>query len=51
MLLKIHKLAMGVSILAYMSSEMAKEDEYDAKTDFYSFGIVLYYNFVGSLTE
>ena len=44
-------LTRGVGTLAYMSPEMANEDEYDAKTDVYSFGIVLYYIFVGSLPE
>lgn len=33
----------------FMSPEMAKEEDYDNKTDVYSFGIVLYYIFTGSL--
>ena len=33
----------------YMSPEMLNDDKYDYKTDVYSFGIVVYYIFVGSL--
>lgn len=38
----------GVGTLAYMSPEMLSEEDYDYKTDIYSFGVVLYYIFVGS---
>lgn len=33
----------------FMSPEMMREEEYDNKTDVYSFGIVLYFIFVGEL--
>ena len=33
----------------YMSPEMINDDKYDYKTDVYSFGMVVYYIFVGSL--
>ena len=35
----------------FMSPEMMKEKEYDNKTDVFSFGIVLFYIFVGKLPE
>ncbi|KAK8887744.1 hypothetical protein M9Y10_038798 [Tritrichomonas musculus] len=41
-------LAKGVGTLAYMSPEMQNEDEYDNKTDVYSYGVVLYVLFTGS---
>ena len=39
----------GIGTLAYMSPEMASEEEYSNKTDVYSFGIVLHYIFTGGL--
>lgn len=39
----------GVGTFAYMSPEMLNQEDYDYKTDVYSFGIVLYFLFVGSL--
>ena len=39
------------SSLLYMSPEMANEDNYNEKTDVYSFGIVLHYIFVGNLPK
>lgn len=41
----------GVGTISYMSPEMMNEEEYDNKTDVYSFGIVLYFLFVGSLPD
>lgn len=42
-------LTRGVGTLAYMSPEMLNEENYNNKTDVYSFGIVLFFIFVGSL--
>lgn len=39
----------GVGTLAFMSPEMLNEEDYDEKTDVYSFGIVLFYIFFGNL--
>lgn len=39
----------GVGNELFMSPEMMREEEYDNKTDVYSFGIVLYFIFVGEL--
>ncbi|KAK8839146.1 hypothetical protein M9Y10_027938 [Tritrichomonas musculus] len=44
-----NSLTKGIGTLAYMSPEMAGEEEYTNKTDVYSFGIVLHYIFVGRL--
>lgn len=44
-------LTRGVGTLAYMSPEMINEEDYDFKTDVYSFGIVLYALFVGTLPK
>lgn len=41
----------GVGTLAYMSPEMLNEEEYDNKTDVFSFGVVLYFIFTGSLPK
>lgn len=41
----------GVGTLAYMSPEMLNEEEYDNKTDVYSYGIVLFALFVGRLPK
>ena len=41
----------GVGTLAYMSPEMLNEEEYDYKTDVYSFGIVIYFLFTGNLPK
>ena len=41
----------GVGTLAYMSPEMMNEEHYDYKTDVYSFGIVLYFIFIGKLPK
>lgn len=41
----------GVGTLTYMSPEMLNEEDYDYKTDVYSFGIVVYFLFVGSLPK
>ena len=41
----------GVGTLLYMSPEMLNEEEYDYKTDVYSFGMVLYVMFVGNLPK
>lgn len=35
-------LTKGVGTLAYMSPEMQNEEEYDYKTDVYSFGVLLF---------
>ena len=40
-----------VGTLAYMSPEMASEEEYDSKTDVYSYGVVLFALFTGSLPK
>lgn len=44
-------LTKGIGTLAYMSPEMASEEEYSNKTDVYSFGILLHYIFVGKLPD
>lgn len=41
----------GVGTISYMSPEMMNEDPYDSSTDVYSFGIVLFFIFVGSLPD
>ena len=41
----------GVGTLTYMSPEMLNEEEYDYKTDVYSFGILLYFLFTGNLPK
>ena len=41
----------GVGSENFMSPEMINSDDYDSKTDVYSFGFVLYYIFVGKLPE
>ena len=40
-----------VGTLAYMSPEMLNEEEYDNKTDVFSFGVVLHFIFIGSLPK
>lgn len=42
-------LSRGTEALEFMSPEMIKGDKYDNKTDIYSFGVLLYFLFVGSL--
>lgn len=37
-----NSLTKGVGTFSYMSPEMLKEEEYDSKTDVYSYGIVLF---------
>lgn len=44
-------LTKGIGTLAYMSPEMSNEEEYDNKTDVYSYGIVLYGIFAGRLPK
>ncbi|KAK8888726.1 hypothetical protein M9Y10_033460 [Tritrichomonas musculus] len=44
-------LTKGIGSFAYMSPEMANEEEYDNKTDVYSFGAVLHRIFYGSLPK
>lgn len=44
-------LTKGLGTFAYMSPEMAREENYNFKTDVYSFGIVLYCIFTGKLPE
>ena len=39
----------GIGTLSYMSPEMINEENYDSKTDVYSYGIVLHYLFIGKL--
>ena len=41
----------GIGTLAYMSPEMLNEEEYDCKTDVYSFGVILYFMFFGSIPK
>ena len=41
----------GVGTFAYMSPEMANEEDYDNKTDVYSYGIVLFVVFAGHLPK
>lgn len=41
----------GIGTLSYMSPEMANEEEYDNKTNVYSFGIVLHCIFAGSIPK
>lgn len=41
----------GVGNMHFMSPEMMKEEEYDNKTDVFSFGIVVFYIFVGRLPK
>ena len=42
-------LSRGTEALEFMSPEMIKGDKYDNKTDIYSFGVLLYFLFAGSL--
>ena len=44
-------LTKGIGTLAYMSHEMVSEENYDNKTDVYSYGILLYTLFVGKLPK
>ncbi|KAK8839917.1 hypothetical protein M9Y10_031631 [Tritrichomonas musculus] len=44
-------LTKGIGTLAYMSPEMASEEEYSNKTDVYSFGILLQYILIGKLPD
>ena len=44
-------LTKGIGTLAYMSPEMVNEEEYDNKTDVYSYGVVLFALFTGSLPK
>lgn len=44
-------LTKGIGTFAYMSPEMLNEDDYDYKTDVYSFGVYLYVLFTGSLPK
>ncbi|KAK8871923.1 hypothetical protein M9Y10_007669 [Tritrichomonas musculus] len=41
----------GVGAYEFMSPEMVREEDYDNKTDVYSFGIILYFLFVGNLPK
>ena len=41
----------GVGTLSYMSPEMVNLEDYDYKTDVYSFGVLLYYVFIGHLPK
>ena len=42
-------LTKGIGTLAYMSPEMVNEEEYDSKTDVYSYGVVLFALFTTSV--
>ncbi|KAK8839890.1 hypothetical protein M9Y10_031603 [Tritrichomonas musculus] len=44
-------LTKGIGTFAYMSPEMTNEEEYDNKTDVYSYGIVLFAIFTGHLPK
>ena len=44
-------LTKGIGTLAYMSPEMVNEEDYDNKTDVYSYGIVLFALFTGRLPK
>lgn len=44
-------LTKGVGTLAYMSPEMASEEDYDNKTDVYSYGVLLHVIFSGRLPK
>ena len=44
-------LTKGIGTLSYMSPEMINEEDYDNKTDVYSFGVCLYVIFTGSLPK
>lgn len=46
-----NSLSKGIGTFDYMSPEMANEDDYDNKTDVYSFGIVLHFMFLGYLPK
>ena len=39
----------GIGTLSFMSPEMLNKEDYDFKTDIYSFGVVLY--FIGNLPK
>ena len=41
----------GIGTLAYMSPEMLNEEDYDNKTDVYSFGVILYFIFFGVIPK
>ena len=41
----------GVGTFDFMSPEMLNKEDYDYKTDVYSFGLVLYFIFIGSLPK
>lgn len=41
----------GIGTFAYISPEMLNKENYDCKTDVYSFGILLFYIFVGKLPK
>ena len=41
----------GVGTLAYMSPEMLNKEDYDYKTDVYSFGVFLYVLFTGKIPK
>ena len=44
-------LTKGIGTFAYMSPEMVNEEDYSNKTDVYSFGVILYRIFYGSLPK
>lgn len=44
-------LTRGIGTLAYMSPEMLNEEEYDNKTDVYSYGVILFALFTGNLPK
>lgn len=46
-----YSLTKGVGTLAYMSPEMASEEDYDNKTDVYSYGVLLHVIFSGRLPK
>lgn len=49
--LNSHSMTKGIGTLSFMSPEMLNEEDYDFKTDIYSFGVVLYFIFVGNLPK
>lgn len=44
-------LTRGIGTFTYMSPEILNNEDYDYKTDVYSFGILLFYIFVGNLPK
>ena len=50
-LMSTYSVTKGVGSENFISPEMINSDDYDSKTDVYSFGFVLYYIFVGKLPE